>query len=1172
MNVSVKLSVQTLAFLAPLLGVCFPPSLRAQSTTSGGITGVVTDPSDAVVSHVIVQAQDNTRGATQETTTTAEGSYQFSFLLPGSYTLTFTCPGFDTVARKLDVPLGPPVTLNVRLRIAAKQTTVQVTEDAPLIKAENGDVSATLIRPQISQVPNPGNDRTYIVQTAPGMIMDTDGGNGNFSNLGMPGTSNLFTVNGMIDNDFGGNVNVAGALGLSLGSNEVEEVTVVSNAYSSEFGGAAGANVNYITKSGSNEFHGNAIYYWNGRILNSNNWFNNTSGVERPPDNANQWAASLGGPIKRDKLFFFFNTEGAGVLLPIPAQVVLPSQQFEAAAITNIDSRFGSNSASDAFYKKIFALYNGAPNAARALPGNFSDPLGCGLFVGPNGLGTNVPCAVHFSTTLGRPSDQSLYSGRVDWNFRKSDRAFLLIRYDHGYQASYTDPISPLFNAGTDVPSWQGQLVETHAFGPLAANQFLVSAWWQGLIVEQANRAQSLSAFPTAIDWPTGIFTNLGGIDNFTPVGRNPTHYQVSDDLTKSTGNHKLGFGVSFLRAYVSDFSFYTNSIGQLLPLTLDAFYQGGVDPGFFGGTDPRPDFTLLNQSFPKQPSQRITFYRLGLYAQDDWRLRSNFSIMLSLRLEHQSNPVCKVRCFARLTGPFDSVSHDPSQPYNQVILENQKQAFQDLNSLLWSPRLGFAWQPLGVSHNTVVRGGIGIFYDPLPAGLINYFAGNPPLVNSFTVLGDNLTPGETTSLFKDAGASNTAFLNGFASGQTLAQIQAAISSFYPPGFSPPAISIPAGKTFSPQYQKWSLELQQLFGAGTSLTLGYYGNHGIHELAINPSANAFGFGSFPAHLCTTPAVPPCADPRFREVTEIDSIGVSNYNAMVTSFQHRFTHAQGLFQANYTFGHDLDEISDGGIGNFTSGSSVFPQDPDNIRGSYGPAQYDIRHSFNANYLWEVPIRSALRGRGSQYIVDGWQLSGTVFAHTGFPYTVYDISESDALNAKNFFGTVFAVPVTPLGSQGSCGEGAAIPASPKPCLPPQVLPGGAPNPNALFVQSGCETGFDSGVAGTVPPACLGGTAIQISQGRNRFRGPGYFNTDFAVIKNTKLPRWEKGQLGIGFQFFNFFNHPNFGLPHNDISNSEFGRISYLESPPTTILGSGLGGDASPRMIQLKLQLQF
>jgi hypothetical protein len=1145
-------------------------SLYAQNVTSGGLTGVVTDPSDAVVQDANVDLKDNAKGTRLSTKTTAEGAYLFSFLLPGSYTLSVTHPGFQTATRALDVLLGPPATLNVRLAIASASNTINVTEEAPLIKAENGDVSTTVDRQQVSQVPNPGNDLTYIAQTAPGTIMNTDGGFGNFSILGMPGTSNLFTLNGLNDNDFGGNVNITGALNLLLGTNEIQETTVVSNGYSGQFGGAAGANVNYITKSGGNDFHGNAVYLWNGRALNANDWINKAFGNPRPFDNANQWAGSIGGPIKKDKLFFFFDTEGLRVIIPLPFQVVLPSPQFEAATMANINSIFGPTSPSNAFYKQMFNLYNNTPGASAAIPGNFSDPLGCTGFVGPNGLGTTAPCAAHFVENIGRPSDQALVSGRVDWNIGPNDRAFLLAQYDHGFQASYTDAISPLFNANSNQPSWQGQLIETHAFGPTATNQILVAGWWQGKIIKLANPSQTLSTFPTTLDWnfTTSTFTNLGGIDNSLSQGRNATRFQISEDFVKTWGNQQFGLGVSFLRAYVTDFAYASNAIGQLIPLTLDAFYQGGVDPGFLGGTDPNPDFTYLNQSFPQRLSQRISFYRLGLYGQDEWHARSNLTLTLALRAEHQSNPVCQRRCFARLTAPFESVSHDPDQPYNQAILIDQKQAFQDFNSLLWSPRFSFAWQPFGVSRNTVVRGGIGIFYDPLPAALINFFSSNPPLVNSFTIHGYSLTPDESNSLFKNASASNAAFVNGFAAGQTLAQIQAVDSNF-----SPPSITVPNNKTFSPQYQKWSLEVQQTFGTATSVSIGYYGNHGIHELIFNPSANAFGFGPFPTGLCASPPVPPCADSRFSDVTEITTAGVSNYSGMVASFQHRFTGAgQGLFQANYTYGHALDEVSNGGYGQFTIGSSIFPQDPYNLRGSYGPADYDVRHSFNANYVWQVPVKAALRGHGSDYLVKGWQISGTIFARTGFPYTVIDGAEASELNGNNFFGTIYAVPVGPLGSGTSCGKGAAIPVSPHPCQPPQVLADGiTPNPNAFFVQTGCETGFNAGTL-PAPSGPCNGPAVSIAQGRNRFRGPSYFNTDFAIMKNTKIPGWEKGELEIGFQFFNFFNHPNFGLPDNNLPDPGFGRIFYMESPPTSILGAGLGGDASPRNIQLKVQLHF
>jgi hypothetical protein len=156
------------------------------------------------------------------------------------------------------------------------------------------------------------------------------------------------------------------------------------------------------------------------------------------------------------------------------------------------------------------------------------------------------------------------------------------------------------------------------------------------------------------------------------------------------------------------------------------------------------------------------------------------------------------------------------------------------------------------------------------------------------------------------------------------------------------------------------------------------------------------------------------------VTQLITAGVSNYNGMVVSFQHRFTGwSQGIFQANYTYGHSIDEVSNGGLSQFAFGSSVVPQDPKNFRGGYGPSDYDVRHSFNANYVWELPLRAALRGHGPDYLVKGWQISGTVFARNGFPYTVIDNAESFDLQAKNFFGPIYAVPVRPLSPAISCG---------------------------------------------------------------------------------------------------------------------------------------------------------
>jgi len=1172
------ISVVLLAVLLAMVAAA--NKLNAQTTTSGGLTGVVTDSSHALVPDANVEIKDNAKGTIQETKTDHHGVYRFFFVAPARYMLTVSHGGFRTENRAVNVLLGPPVSVNVILQVAKATTTVTVTTEAPLIQAENGDVSTTMNQRQISEVPNPGNDLTYIAQTAPGVIMNTDSQNTggiqagvpNFSILGMPGSSYSYTMDGMSITDNAQNFIAGGSLGLVLGQNQIQEATVISTGYSAQFGGAAGGNINYMSKSGSNGFHGNAQYYWNGRVFNANDWFSKALGVPRPFSIANQWAGSFGGPIKKDRLFFFIDSEGLRLLIPQIYSVALPSADFESATIANIDSRFGLTSPSDAFYWQIFNLYNDTPGAASATPGGFNlvqDPTGCTGFIGPKTaqgqLGVDLPCALHFITTRGRSNQDALTSGRLDWNPTNSDRIFLRIQGEQGLGAFYSDPISAAFDADYDVSLWQGQFVETHTFGPTAANQFLVAGSDHSFFWQTSHPAQALAALPTALNFSIpGTFTNLG-TNGIGPYGCDCKQYQASDDVVKTGGKQKWGFGVNFARISWRIPPNTGNSLGTLSPQTLRAFYQGGMDPATSS-----TDFTTLTQSFTSQSAISVSFINFAAYGQDEWHVFPYLTLTFALRAEHYSNPLCESHCFSRPGVPFESMSHDPSQPYDQAILTNQDHALLGIDSILWSPRFGFAWQPLGVSHNSVLRGGVGIFYDPLRAGLAESFYINAPIFNVFNAFSGNLAPHETNSLFQTTSASNTAFVNGFAAGNTLAQMQANV-----PNFAPPALTVPERKMHLPQYQRWSLEWQQAIGAHTSASIGYFGHHGIHEMYMNPSANAFGFGSLPRAPCTSPSVPPCSDPRFSEVTQYRSDAVSNYNGMVASFRHQFTRfGNGLVQVNYTYSHAFDEISNGGFFGFTSGSAIYAQDPANLRGAYGPAEYDVRHSLNANYVWELPVKAALGGRRSpDYLVKGWQISGTIFARTGFPYTVFDHAESGNLQQNNYFGQIYAVPVGPLPAASSCGEGAAFTRPVHPCLPPQfsVMNGTTvPNPNALFIQATCETGFNAGTL-PGPSGPCSGPAVSFNQGRNRFRGPGYFNTDLGIMKGTKIHGWEDATLGIGLQFFNLFNHPNFGFPDN-WTDDFFGETFYLQQSPTSILGSGLGGDAAPRMIQLKAQLRF
>ncbi len=300
-----------------LLFAALACEVQSQTTTSGALAGVVVDQSNAVISNADVTLRDNAKGTVQSTRTDDEGVYRFLFLAPGSYTLSVAHAGFQEQTRTVSVPLGPSISVDMVLSLQKLKTDIVVTDETSSVKAENGDVSASMNQTQVAELPNPGNDLTYVVQTAPGVVMNTDvQGLANFSILGMPGFSYLHTMDGMNDNDNGVNLSMVGPLILLLGQNQVQETTLVTTGYSGQFGGAAGGDINYVTKSGGNALHGNAQYYWNGRALNANNWFNNAFVQPRPFSIANQWAGSLSGPIRKNKLFFFLDTEGLRLLIP----------------------------------------------------------------------------------------------------------------------------------------------------------------------------------------------------------------------------------------------------------------------------------------------------------------------------------------------------------------------------------------------------------------------------------------------------------------------------------------------------------------------------------------------------------------------------------------------------------------------------------------------------------------------------------------------------------------------------------------------------------------------------------------------------------------------------------------------------------------------------------------
>jgi hypothetical protein len=1156
-----RLNPTKLLVLMALVALLLPGMLLAQSTTNGAISGTVTDPTGAVLPDIKVSLKSTEKGFTSSTKTNGQGFYQFPLLEPGTYAITIAAASFKTSTATTTVSVGATSIVNEKLEIGAAGTTVEVSGESALLQTESAELSTTFNAREISEVPNPGNDLSFVAQTAAGSVMNTGMGFGNFSSFGVSASSNLFTLNGMYDNDPFLNVNNSGATNLLLGNNEVQEATVVTNGYSGQYGGFAGANVNYITKSGSNNWHGNANYWWDGRAMNANNFFNVGNGTPRPFVNANQYAASFGGPIKKDKAFFFWNYEGLRVILPTSAQVITPTTSFETAITDNLNTIGLSQSVP--FYNTMFGLYNNALGIARAVPGvpTASDTSGCdgGTYTDATtalsyGGATGLPCTQSYRGSAPNFTHEYLTSGRFDFNVTNNDKVFVRLQEDKGVQATVTDQINPLFNAVSTQPEYQGQVSWNRAFGAKAANNLIVSDQYYSAIFTTSNLAASHAALSTTVDVNDGALTGLGGDDFAWPEGRNVTGYQLVDDYSYSLGaRHTLKLGLYFHRNLVSDWDYGPFATGLELPLTLDDFYYGGFGTGATGG-----GATLLAQSFETAPEQNIKLYQLGWYVQDEWKVKSNLKLTLALRADHNSIPTCATNCFARLAGPFSSVA-DPSgtTPYNQSIVTGLNQALPKFTTIAWQPRVGFAWTPFGLK-NTVVRGGFGFFMDTFPGQIADSVSQNTPVYNSFegfNIFG-NLAPTQQAAgglanfsgnVFSSAAASNTALSQGFASGGTLASISAAAAAtggfFFPPGlFNVSSIQ-------APTYQEWNVQVQQAIGNSTSVSVNYVGNHGIHETGFFNNVN----GYCPAATCPNgfinlPAIQP--DPRFGTVSQIQTSAVSNYNGLSFTAQHRFSHGLQL-QVNYTYSHALDEISNGGFNQFITGngasgrvgSVLNPINDNNIRQyNYGNADYDTRHYLSANYVYELP-------KGPTPALKGWQLSGTLFARSGLPYTVVDGGASGTLGQFGYGSAVYAN----VSATSSCNSPSSTTSAP--CLSKSNFPDFA---------SAAALGVGVGSA-----QLISGTQ---NQRRNQFVGPRYFDTDMTIMKYTQIPRWETAKLGIGAQFFNLFNHPNFESPVNDINSGNFGNVLDTVDTPTSILGSFLGGDASPRLIQLTVKFNF
>ncbi len=1078
-------------FLGLLVASLIAPGLiRAQSNVSGDIAGTVTDPAGKAVVGASVNVKSQATAATKVATTGSTGSYRVSLLTPGLYTVTVSAPGFESSAASVSVSAGQVNDQDIQLSVGSGATTVEVTgNEVPLLHTEDANITTTFDMQQVQNLPNPGNDLTFIAQTSPGAVMNTQGGYGNFAIFGLPATSNTFTVNGGYENDPFLNLNNSGATNLLLGNNDVGSVTVVSNAYGAQYGGLGGSQVNEISRAGSNKFHGDATWWWNGSRMNANDYFNNQTDTPKPFSNANQWAGSIGGPIIKDRTFFFFNTEGLRVIIPVRGTVWAPSPSYMASTLAAI------NPSDVPFYQTLFKVYTNNPKYATAA------------------VDTKDPNAVTYSANSANFAHEWLISGRIDHRISDKDNIYGHFKIDKGVQPTFTSLLDPIFNTASPQPEYEGQLNETHVFSPSVANQFVFANIYYRAIFTNTNAAAANKIAPFSLFWEdgdlanNGASTSLGGEDYAFPQGRNVEGYQFVDDFSVSKGSHTFKAGMALRRDDVTDYgpSVLTT---PLVLATEEGFGAGIGDVGYI-------------QQFPVHYDQPVSLYTLGFYVQDEWKALPNLTLTYGVRFEHNSNPVCHTNCYSSLSSDFASLPTSLATPYNQLITSGLGKAFSDFQKVGYEPRFGFAYSPFGVGTNTVVRGGFGMFADSFPAQITDSLLNNAPNNLQAFVGGGALNPADPGSNAAAAAAVNSQFHANFSGGGDSSVI---------PSFS----FFNATKKISyPMYEEWNFQIEHQIGKATSVSANYVGNHGYHEPVNANSVNAYNAGV--AGFAELPAAPP--NENFGPVTQVYSGASSNYNGLILSAVRR-TKSLTL-QVNYTYSHALDEISNGGFDGF-SGNSIAPENPFNLASNYGNADYDSRHYVNGSYVYTLPYYG-----GPRALTDGWEVAGTIFHSNGLPFTETDTVTGGGIgyyNGGNGGGLLSAKQIVPH-LNTSCSGG------------PHVFNNstGKGTPCSIASEFGPATDFGQ-------------------QGRNQVFGPHYTDFDFTTMKSFAIPKWESARLKLGFQFFNLFNHPNFAQPSHDINTSANGLIFGTVNPPTSILGSFLGGDASPRLIQTKIAFTF
>jgi hypothetical protein len=1127
-------------------------------TFQGSFTGIVTDPSGAVIPGATVTALEIRTGFTRQGITLEDGLYSIVLLPPGQYRISVEKGGFQkAVQEPVSLTVDQHLALDFHLKIGVQTSTMEVKETPSVLDTESNSIGTTIEQGKIAELPLNGRHFLELTILAPGVVPGTPGSRisdrgGSINVNGMQDSMNSFWLDGLDNTAVGvGQFTVVPPL------DSIQEFRMETGNYEAKFGAHAGAQVNVVTKSGTNRLHGSMYEFLENTSLDARNFFD----PQVVPVHRNQFGGSLGGPVSvpgvyngHDRTFFFAAYEGLRDRRGFFDRARVPT---DAERNGDFSADLSPNCATTNLLVDPFALLSGqvqplmGPGGPNTLP--YIDPVGkalVNLYPRPNI--PNAGCgSLNYIALVNRKINQNSFFGRIDHQWGAKDNVFF--RYNNNRDQQFLPPDTNSRAAQTNIPGYgtfthdQYQMIGidwTHVFSPNLINELKIgyNRWQirddnqdQGNSIAQQLGLQGLTqSNPGLIGVPELNFSGYDslGSDSTDPQSGAINTFQIGDTLTHVHRNHSLAYGVDVRSVNRGNFAIasttrgeydftgtVTGGLGQLPPGVAQAL--GCASPTCTLGNSVADALLGLPTFWLNGFTQSISghFGEYDFFGQDTWKVRPNITLTLGLRYEYKGLATDKYNHF----GNFDFsnglvmvagsksvtlMTFDPTTglfvPIGSTSLgsagANRSLQLSDKNN--FAPRVGFSWQPYGRS-TMVVRGGYGIFYNQTFGDVIFQKAANPPFVS--------LSTGNIGAALPLIGSGTIVPGSGALIQQALAGIVGQVF----PSMSPFQINFRDA-----MIHEWNLDLQGELPGSWLLDVGYVGTRALHlPREVDPNQPQ------PNPLTQTAPVP---YPLYAGFSYTESSGSSSYHALQVKAERHYSHGLS-FLAAYTYSRSMDTNSSAFS---TSRDQNFPQNSNNLAAEWARSDFDIRHRFTLSYVYDLPFGNTvlrLRNNSLNGLVKDWKISGVFTAQSGPPFTVQvsgDFSQADEQNVL----------------------GSGLPTD-RPNLTGSAFYPSNQTPNQWVLRS----------AFTAPSPYTFGNA-----GRNILTGPGLISWNFALTRKFQFK--EARALEFRAEVYNLLNHPNFDIPVRDLASPNFGQILNT-LPPTS--GPTAGGAGDPRQVQFGLR---